>query len=662
MHVKRHKVCNSFCRPDCMSDVSKDKAASLARFGTDVHARVGALGKIRRWILRACLIHGRGSAWDVSVETLREPQPGNEGQLTRHVVGTAIAQFILTVTFLVGIVLLLRFSLYLGAMRMYQISECWNVSTASLLAAGHPVAGANLFQVLLSWFLPKAFHSVDTFASARLLMVVIFWANWVLMATATGERVLSFRWLIALASVAPLTPLWNWGFEIRGGNLILAGLLLIWGIARFCPASSLSCIFVGAVVIALQCIAANAFIYTVPISLGILVFQPAPDQTHRWKFALAWLGGAIVTLLVLRFAFGEAVLKACLPGTGLSGTVIRSEQYLGLWATAARLSAQVPLLCALVVSALITVTVELWRRGKSALNWDGIFPEVGLFIISFAALFAPQSSFASGLLILTSAAFLLAFRYASALWKLIPARSAIYPTITTLVVFTCLVPFIIAIEKGLDWPNTRQERLMNLAEQLTDPIKEAVYDQGVGMVPTRQMAYAPSARHEDSLENLVNDSAAQVRDVSTAQFPAVVILTDRTDASAKIDQAYIPKHYVSLANDFWVLGKALPLGGGTFEIVHPGRYRISTLQGSDLAGTFPAGVQGMLAPENSGTMIGRLDGVPISNGLVELSAGTHHLATTIDCQPAVVWVGPRLERPHRLGDDVHRSLFCGWLK
>jgi hypothetical protein len=99
-----------------------------------------------------------------------------------------------------------------------------------------------------------------------------------------------------------------------------------------------------------------------------------------------------------------------------------------------------------------------------------------------------------------------------------------------------------------------------------------------------------------------------------------------------------------LADDFWVLGKVLDAGGGTFEIYHPGRYRISTLKGSDLADTYPGGMKGLMTPEDPGRVSGTLDGVPISDHPVEL----------------VVWMGPRLDRVHRLGPGDHRALFVNW--
>jgi hypothetical protein len=101
----------------------------------------------------------------------------------------------------------------------------------------------------------------------------------------------------------------------------------------------------------------------------------------------------------------------------------------------------------------------------------------------------------------------------------------------------------------------------------------------------------------------------------------------------------------------------LPAGGGAFEVVHAGRYRISSLQGSDLAGTYPEGLAGVMAPLEEDNFIGTLDGVPLSKRPVVLTEGTHRVETKPDCQPAVVWMGPRQDRMGRLGDSDHRYLF-----
>jgi hypothetical protein len=104
----------------------------------------------------------------------------------------------------------------------------------------------------------------------------------------------------------------------------------------------------------------------------------------------------------------------------------------------------------------------------------------------------------------------------------------------------------------------------------------------------------------------------------------------------------------------------LPAGGGDFNIIHGGRYRISTLKGSDLAETYPDNLAGLLAPEDPGTISGKLDGVPLADRPVELATGPHHLSTDGNSQVAIVWIGPRSSRLHRQGRGDHAKLFDNW--
>jgi hypothetical protein len=141
---------------------------------------------------------------------------------------------------------------------------------------------------------------------------------------------------------------------------------------------------------------------------------------------------------------------------------------------------------------------------------------------------------------------------------------------------------------------------------------------------------------------------------------AVIIPSYRTDWLPKADHEFIEQQYVSVADDFWVLGKKLSRGGGTFEIVHAGRYRISTLRESDLSGTYPEGLESLTVPEQDGKLNGTLDGQPIEKEVFELEVGTHRIETGADCEPAVVWVGPHVNRLHRQGGGDHRRLFFNW--
>jgi hypothetical protein len=555
-------------------------------------------------------------------------------------------------------------SMYLAAMRIYQVDECMEVYVASVLKTGQNTASAGhvtLLQIILSWILPSGAASVDLFASARLFMLLVFWLNWMLIASATGARPLSRRWLIALVGAATLVPLWDYGFEIRHDNLLLTGLLLTWGIVRFRPPGRGSFFLVGALMVVLEFIAFKAFVYTLPLAVVILVFPPPGRTEPRWKLTLAWTTGALASLCAIYVIFRMAGLwDLYVGGFNFLSTASQGGHRFAPWTTLGRLLSQTPLLLALVVSALAAVAVDLARRGASALSWEGELPEALLFLGVLAALMINPAPFPYNLLHLVPYALLLSFRYGCLFVERISSRPGWIPLVAAILLFTHFVPFGMAVRRHLDWPHTQQEALMSLAEKLTDPVKDPVYD-AIGMVPTRPIVDQRAFLHSLNFKSFMEGPGPKVRDLLAAQPAAVFIPSYRTDWLPDEDHAFIRGRYVALADDFWVLGKVLPAGGGTFEIVHAGRYRVSSLQGSDLMGTYPTGFEALLAPrEEEGRLACSVDGRLSSGGVVELAVGEHRIETAADCQAAVVWVGPRVDRIHRLSQKDHRRLFFNW--
>jgi hypothetical protein len=558
---------------------------------------------------------------------------------------------------------LLWFSLHLAGVRIYQVDECMEVFAASILKVGVDKGAAGhvtLLQIVLSWVLPGSSCSVDLFASARLFMLLVFWFNWILIASATGARVISRRWLVALVGAATLVPLWDYGFEIRHDNLLLTGLLLMWYVVRFQRPTPQSYLILGAIAVGLEFVAFKACVYTLPLSVAVLVFPPPGRRQPRWKLILGWVAGALASFCVVYVAFRMAGLwdlyvGGCTFLASASGNASRFAP----WGTLARLLSQTPLLLALVISGLAAVVLDVIRRGKSALSWEGNLPEALLFLGAFTALLINPVPFPYNLLHLIPYGFLFAFRHASVLIEKSSNRSTWFPLIAAIIIFTHLIPFVAASSRHVNWPNFKQEKLMSLAESLTDPVKDPVYD-AIGMVPTRPIVDTRAFLHSLNFKRFVDGPGPHVRDMLTARPAAVLIPSYRTDWLSSADHAFIRERYVPLADDFWVLGKVLPLGGGTFEIVHRGRYRISSLQGSDLMGTFPVGMDGLLTPEDEGSLTCAIDGKPSSAGVVELTVGKHRIETTADCQPAVVWIGPRIDRIHRLSQGDHRRLFYNW--
>lgn len=556
---------------------------------------------------------------------------------------------------------LVWFSLHLAMMRIYQVDECTEVYVARLVAAGaanSATSHVTLFQVMLSPFVRGFTQSADLFTSARFVMIEIFWLNLILIAVATGEKLLSLRGLLALLGAATLAPLWDYGIEIRHDNLLLAGLLIMWCTIRLKPPGIQSFFIVGALAVGLEFVAFKSFIYTIPISFGTLLFPPAGGKNTRGKCLLAWTVGALAAFLVIRLALGALGLwQLYLAGDQSLSAASAGGHRFWPWRTLERLLGQTPLLLALVLAALITVWWDVKRRGKNALGWAGVFPETILFLIALGALLINPAPFPYNLLFLAPFMFLLAFRFSAPLVQLFQQKSLL-PIVVGILCFAHFVPFAIATLRHLKWPNYRQVRLMYIAEKMTAPGKDAIFD-GVTMVAARPVDWRWGL-HSFSIANYLDGSGPHVRDLLAENPPPVFIPNYRTDWLADEDHAFVREHYVSLADDLWVLGKVLPPGGGTFEIIHAGRYRISSLEGSDIIGTYPEGMQAVLTPLVNGKINATLDGITFSNQPVELTVGHHTVECSSNCQPTVVWVGPNLERPGRQIGGDHHYLFYNW--
>jgi hypothetical protein len=434
----------------------------------------------------------------------------------------------------------------------------------------------------------------------------------------------------------------------------------MWCAVRVRPTGLQPFVIAGVLAAGLQFTTFKAFAFTLPISAAILAFPSPGQRAPRWKLALAWAAGALGTFVVIRIVYGAAGLwdvyvadlrRALADATGGS--------HFGPGEALRRLLGQTPLLLAFLTAALVAVGADLRHRGKAVLTWDGILPEALLFLGALAVLLLNPTPEPYNLLHLVPYAFLLAFRYASGLVEEIWGRLALRPVLVALLVFACFVPFGVAMRGNWGLTNYHQESRILLAEQLTDPARDPVYD-GIGMVPTRPSIHFYWSLPDANRPSLAQEQGLRLRDMLAARPAAVFIPSYRTDWLPEEDHTFIRERYVSLTDDFWVLGKVLRAGGGTFEVVHAGRYRISSLAGSDLAGTYPEGLAGLMAPVEQDTLSGTLDGVPLSKRPVELSVGTHRVETKLDCQPAVVWVGPHQDRLGRLGDSNHHFLFLRW--
>lgn len=563
---------------------------------------------------------------------------------------------------------LVWFSVRLAATRIYQVDECQNLYMARILATGHAsefFTTASLFLMgPLSWISRGAGQSAEAFTVARLLFLGIFWLNLFLLASIASERLCSMRGLAALVAAATLAPLWDYGFEVRHDNLILTSILLIWWTIRVKPMAALSYILAGGVAVAALFVAVKAVVYVIPLSVAILVFPPPVHRRSRWQLGLAWLAGAVLATVIIRLCYGaggkwDLYLSVFRGVTKYSGGGGGANARFWPWATLSRLLGQTPLLLAMTAAACFAVAGEFWHRGKAALSWDGILPEVLLLILALGGLMANPTPFPYNVLHVVPYAFLLAFRYGAVIWEQVQDNPRVWPFAASVIIFAHLVPFGYAVQRHLNYSNSRQRIVMSLAEDLTEVAKDPVYD-GIGLVLTRRAIHFQWYLHSLNIQSFVKGPGPRVRDMLAARPAAVFIPSYRTDWLPEEDHDFIRERYVAVTDDFWVLGKLLPAGGGTFQIYHPGRYRISSLQGSDLAGECQRGSGRLLSSSDEASFTATLDGVPVSSRPVELTVGKHRIECKSDCQPAVVWVGPRRDRIGRLSQSDHRLLFVNW--
>ena len=562
-----------------------------------------------------------------------------------------------------GVALLVWFSIRLALSRLLQVDECQVVFVSRILATGQTnlfLSGVSPFLALLALLGHGAARSADIFTSARLVMVAIFWLNLLLITLATGERLFSLRGLVALAGAATLAPLWDYGFEIRNDNLLLAGILLTWYLVRVRSTGWSSYFAAGAIAMVLEFSLFKAFVYTIPISLAILAVPPPRYTAPRWRLWLAWLCGAASILLLLRVVYGLAGLWDLYLSDfhRVAGDASGGNRF-GPWLALRRLPGQTPLLLALTFAAFAGVALDMRRRGKAALTWDGNLPEALLVVLAIAALAINPDPFPYNLLHLVPYAFVFAFRYAAPIGRALWNRAAARPTVVTLVFFTHLVPFVVATSRHSHFTNTRQFSVMRLAEDLTDPAKDPVYD-GIGLVPTRPSIHHDWFLHSLNIRKFTAGTGMRVRDMLAARPAAVLIPSYRTDWLTDEDHAFIRDHYVPLADDCWVLGNVSPMGGGAFEIIHPGRYHVAAGRSSELTGSQSGNPGGKNTSDEEPPSTCILDGVRLVTPVVDLSAGTHRVETAPGLRANVVWLGPRLTGVPQLKPGSHTVLFVNW--
>lgn len=532
---------------------------------------------------------------------------------------------------LAGWCLLGLLSLVLAWGRIYQVDEAQTVTMARIIAThetAHFFTSSPLYLLILAPLSRISDRSADLFHAFRLVTLVLFWANLLLLVKATGARVRSREGLLTLAFSATLPPLWAYGLEFRHDNVQLFGLLLIWILMRPGGRAVRGAYFwMGLIAAGLQLSLFKAFAYWVPLTLAALALPHRAFRRSRILLALQWGAGAATALALYRllrsaWRIEEPVLRIF----SSSLTVAQTTARLSPWPTLERLPVQAPLLFLAAAAALGLAVWLFIRKGWGDEKARNSYGTAALLAGSIGVLFVNPTPFPYNLLLVVPPAVIAASAALRepllALWdggrnrRLLAALAVLQ-----LALFGLQAKILLLAGNG------RQEELMGLAERLTDPGKDTVFDLA-GLVPTRRsISYT-------WFVNLTNFRPFQQDPAFTGNPAPVVIPNYRVGYLSKAQQEFLASNYRALANDFLVLGADLPAGGGAWLCRHPGRYAL--------------GAEG-------GPTTFRVDGTLLEAGVHAFAAGEHRIETDAGRAPYLFWVGPPSAEPVRIGPgDVSR--------
>lgn len=554
--------------------------------------------------------------------------------------------YVLGAFMLAGLVAL---SIHLAVHRIYQVDEAQTVYSARIVALGSTsefyTNGSLALIGPLAWVTRLGGSSVAMFTGSRLLFTALFWLNIFLIPFAMGFRAKEPGFWCAMLGAATLAPLWDYGFEVRHDNLMLALLLLLWITVRNRALSPRTAIaIVGSIAAVLQAVAFKSFLYWVPMTLcAFAILRPPEGARKRSRLGAVWVSGFILSTLALMGLYHATGLWGSFrEGLSLALSVSGSAARLSPGPSLSRLLEQTPLLVALVLASFVVTWADWRRRGADALGREGPLPDLLLVVVALGALLSNPTPFPYNLVLLVPFMLLPLRRASIPLRSLAPAWSGSGP-LAALLVTLHIAPFVGAVLRHLEWTNDRQHELMRLAESLTDPALDRVYD-GVGLVPTRRSIGRYWFLHSLYIP-MVRTGAMPSPAVMLASRPASVILRSyRTDWFSPEDVEFVNAHYVGLSDEVLVLGRAFPPGASSFDCIHAGTYSV-VLRGD--------------APPRSGDEV-VVDGRPHPFGSrVRLEKGIHRLETSPASPLLVLWTGPRSDLPV-LGPGDHRKLFVNW--
>ena len=549
----------------------------------------------------------------------------------------------------VGIIsALFLLSFHLAAHRIIQVDEAQNMFMARVVQSGQTnlyfVNPAMFLLGPLGWIAEAATSARDAFLGGRMLFLGVYWLNILLLVKCTGVSLRTRDGLLVAVAAATLAPLWDYGFEIRHDNLLLTGLLSIWYLGRFVGSRAASFFAIGVLVSVLQFVAFKSFVYSVPVSLYLLVRQVTAEPESSKRIGTSWVLGVASGGLACVLVYLAHDLLGLLAGSVVNfRDSAQSAAAFYPFKTLARLLSQTPLLVAVTTAALISVLSRLFMNPWVALWRDDIAPETVLLLVAIVALFINPTPFPYNLVNVAPFAFLLACRYfRTILGATPPPNRQMLLLAVCVVAFGHFAPFWTATERHLGMMNWRQMFLAQAAEEMTDPESDPVYD-AVGMVLTRPSIGRWWYLHSISMRHVYDGKQASVAEMLASRPAAVLMPNYRFNWLPRSDWQFIQKNYVPLADDFWVLGTRLPDGGGAFRALRTGRYILL------------AAAQGQVASPQV-----TVDGTSVASTILNLSAGSHDIRLAPDSAVTVVWLGPTLNKLPVISPGNHNTLFRNW--
>jgi len=544
--------------------------------------------------------------------------------------------------------LLVLFSFYLGVNRIFQVDEVYFPFAARLLATGkaHMYGlSADVFLTgPLTWLAGSDRSAADILVWFRMPFVALMWVNVLLLVKGARFRLRSREGLGALLLAATLAPMWDYGFEIRHDVLLLTGILGMWCLVRQ-ERLPLAARFglLGFLAAFLQFIAFKSFVFSLPLLVILgLAARSRPRRT--------WPG------LILALACGLAL--GYLAGRGLyvlngGWSIFSMDQSaavnssLGVertspWPTLTRLLGEAPLLAFAGLTALLAPFLREGAFLEALLDGREGTAEWIFALAALAALLVNPTPFPYNLILLVPPFFILVmtFRqpFREALAGLAPETGRI------LVAFLLLLhglPWAYSTVRHLGMDNDDQRRLIRLAEAMTEPSLDRVFD-GAGLVSTRDPIGINWLVHTFTVANYSNGTWPSVR-TSLAAHPTPVILNSyRVAMLSGEDRKYIKDHYLNLDPNFMVLGGVLEAGPAPWTSLAAGRYHLD-----------------LVPPDRDRKAPLVLDGKGVQEGVQTLGKGEHQFQVPAGCRLQVVWLGPNLSEIPRI-EPSRRPLFVNW--